>query len=72
MRLGVWGPKYPAAVLVVPQLQLDDLGRKAVGLFFSITWGHSSKDQNALANGGNQLLFHRDRCRKHSLEYGCE
>lgn len=66
------GAKYPSAVLIVPQSQLDDLGRKAVGLFFRITRGHRSKDQNALAYGGNQLLFHRDRCRKHSLEYGCE
>lgn len=56
------GSKYPSAVLVVPQSQLDDLGRKAVGLFFRITWGHCSKDQDALAYGGNQLLFNRDRC----------
>lgn len=66
------GPKYPSAVLVVPQFQLDDFGRKAVGLFFRITRGHSSKDQNALSYGGDQLFFHRDRCREHSLEYGCE
>lgn len=56
------GSKYPSAVLIVPQSQLDDLGRKAVGLFFRITWGHRSKDQYALAYGGNQLLFNRDRC----------
>lgn len=66
------GGKYPSAVLVVPQLQFYDLGRKAVGLFLCITWGHSSEDQNALPYGRNQLLFHRDRRRKHSLEYGCE
>lgn len=45
------GAKYPSSVLVVPQLQLYDLGRKAVGFFFCITWGHGSKDQNALAYG---------------------
>lgn len=66
------GAKYPSAVLIIPQSQLDDLGCKAVGLLFRITWGHRSKDQNALAYGGNQLLFHRDRCREHSLKYGCE
>lgn len=72
MKLVGGGAKYPSAVLIVPQPQLYDLGRKAVGLFFRITWGHSSKDQNALAYGGNQLFFHRDRRGEHSLKYGCE
>lgn len=66
------GSKYPSAVLIIPQPQLNDLGCKAVGLFFRVSWGHSSKDQDALAYGGNQLLLYRDRCGEHSLEYGCE
>lgn len=66
------GAKYPSTILIIPQLQLDDLGRQALGLLFCIPRGNSSEDQNALADGGDQFLFHSNRCRKHSLEYGCE
>lgn len=50
---------YPTTSLVIPQFHVEHLFRHRFDIFFRITGGHGSKDQDSFADGGYNLLFYR-------------
>lgn len=61
----------PAAGLVVPQLHAQDLVCHGLHLLFGITRGHGRKDEDATANGRDQLFLDGDGTRQNALQYSC-